>query len=200
MSAKDRTGNLDAEERRCLLKLARQSIEAAARGARLPEVDLDSLPPSLREPKACFVTLHKHGDLRGCTGVLVARSPLAQEVIHTAAQTALNDPRFLPVTPDEVPQLDIEISVLTPPQRLDVPSPEALPRLVRPGIDGVTLIRGSHRATFLPQVWERIPDPVVFLDMLCEKMGLPARSWLVTPMEVEVYQVEEFSEHGMAHV
>jgi AmmeMemoRadiSam system protein A len=198
MASEREIHNLTGDEQQVLLRLARQAIEAAACGDRPLEVDLASLPPSLREAKACFVTLHKQGALRGCTGVLVARSPLAREVIHTAAQTALSDPRFVPVTSEEVPELEIEISVLTPPQHLDVPSPEALPRLIRPGVDGVTLIKGPYRATFLPQVWDRVPDPVTFLDMLCEKMGLPPRSWLVTPMEVEVYQVEEFSEHQAA--
>ncbi len=185
---------LTSEERRILLTLARQAIDAAARHRPLPSVALDELPAALREPKACFVTLHKHGQLRGCTGVLSARAPLALEVVRTASQTAMADPRFWPVTPDEVAELEIEISVLTPPSRLDYSTSASLPGLLRPGIDGVTLIRGPHRATFLPQVWEKVPDATTFLDMLCEKMGLPRRSWLYAHLDVETYQVEEFSE------
>lgn len=189
---------LSFDEQRMLLKLARESVACAAAGTPLPHVRLSELPPALREPGACFVTLHKHGDLRGCTGVLVAQMPLAEEVVRTAAATALHDPRFDPVRPFELPDLDIEISILTPPQPLEVPRPADLPRLIRPGIDGVTLYLPPYRATFLPQVWERVPDPVQFLDMLCQKMGLPSRSWLDPQMRVEVYQVEEFSENKLA--
>jgi len=181
-------------ERQQLLALARDSIEAAAASKPIHEINLLEFSANLQEPNACFVSLHKYGDLRGCTGVLVARAPLAMEVIRTACQTALCDPRFPPVTADEVEDLDIEISVLTPPIKLELSSPVELSRRIRPGIDGVTLARGFYRATFLPQVWERVPDPLLFLDLLCEKMGLPARAWAFTKLDVEVYQVEQFSE------
>lgn len=194
--AEKRISNLSPDERTLLLKLARQSIEAAATGQSLPQVTLDGFPLSLRQPAACFVTLYIGGDLRGCTGTLVARAPLAEEVIQTAAQTALYDPRFASVTPDELPSIDIEISVLTAPQKLDVPSADDLPRLIRPGIDGVTLSKGLHRATFLPQVWDKIPDPIEFLNMLCQKMGLSPQAWRAPGMQVEVYQVEEFAEQS----
>ena len=181
-------------ERQQLLALARDSIDAGAGSKPLPQIDLADFPANLQEPHACFVTLHKYDDLRGCTGVLIARAPLALEVIQTASQTALCDPRFPPVTLDEVPHLDVEISVLTPPIKLEISSPTQLPHCIRPGIDGVTLSRGFYRATFLPQVWERVPDPAQFLDLLCQKMGLPARAWAFTKLDVEVYQVEQFSE------
>lgn len=189
-----RISKLSPEERAQLLTLARQSIEAAAAGQPPLQVKLNDFPPSLRRPAACFVTLYAGSDLRGCTGTLVARAPLAEEVVQTAAQTALYDPRFTSVTPNEVPLIGIEISVLTAPQKLDVPSPDALPRLIRPGIDGVTLSKGVHRATFLPQVWDKIPDPIEFLNMLCQKMGLSSQAWRTPGMQVEVYQVEEFAE------
>lgn len=192
------SGSLSPADRRCLLDVARESVDAAARSLSLPELELGQFSLALHEPKACFVTLHKRGELRGCTGVLVARAPLALEVRRTAAQTALYDPRFDPVSPDEVPDLDIEISVLTVPERLHLEKPQDLPRLIRPGIDGVTLIKGPYRATFLPQVWERVPDPELFLGMLCQKMGLSAVAWRLMPMEVEVYQVEEFSDRTVA--
>jgi len=139
------------------------------------------------------VTLQEHGELRGCIGSLVAQVPLAVEVVRMAGQAA-HDPRFPPVGPDELPDIEIEISVLTEPQRLSFSDPIELRRLLRPGIDGVTLRRDTHRATFLPQVWEHIPDTTKFLDMLCQKMGLPARSWTQPGMIVETYQVEKFSE------
>jgi AmmeMemoRadiSam system protein A len=185
---------LGPAERRLLLELARQSIITASENKPLPSVDIDEMPPCLKEYRACFVTLHKDGMLRGCTGVLVARSPLVYEVIQTAAQTALQDPRFLPVMPGEADSLDIEISVLTPTQPLILSDPEELPHLIRPGIDGVTLSKNARRATFLPQVWERVPDPVIFLNMLCRKMGFPPNEWRFPGMSAEVYQVEQFSD------
>ena len=107
---------------------------------------------------------------------------------------AAHDPRFLPVGPGELPDIKIEISVLTEPQQLSFSDPIELRHLLRPGVDGVTLRRDMYRATFLPQVWEHIPDTTRFLDMLCQKMGLPPRSWTRPGMVVETYQVEKFSE------
>ena len=187
---------LTDEECAILLDLARSSVQAAAAHGTPPSVDLSQMPAALSAPAACFVTLNVHGsgDLRGCTGVLVARAPLVEEVIHTAAQTALYDPRFPPVRPDEVDHLDIEISVLTPPSPLQFDSPADIPRLLRPHVDGVTLKAGHRRATFLPQVWDKVPDPVEFLSRLCLKMGASANTWRQTRVEVETYQVIEFSD------
>jgi AmmeMemoRadiSam system protein A len=192
--AANRISNLSEEERRTLLQLARESIRAAASRQGLPKPDLGTLPASLADEGACFVTLYRGKELRGCTGTLLARIPLAQEVVQTAAQTALYDPRFYPVTPDEVGLLTIEISVLTPPTKLLLNDPRDLPNRIRPGIDGVTLSQGSHRATFLPQVWDKVGDPIHFLEMLSQKMGLSAGAWSQRGTEAEVYQVEEFSE------
>ena len=185
---------LSPEERRALLDLARAAVLAAAGGDPPPEVDLQALPPPLRQPRACFVTLHKHGQLRGCTGTLAAQAPLALEVVHTAAQTALSDPRFRPVSPGEIDELEIEISVLTPSTPLELESPLDLPRKIRPGVDGVTLYRGLHRATFLPQVWEKLPDPHQFLEQLCRKAYLPANAYRKPGLDVYTYQVEKFVE------
>ncbi len=190
----DEQRRLSTEERRTLLRLARQAVIAAAKGEPAPKVNLKEMPSTLTAQAACFVTLQKGGGLRGCTGTLVAQAPLAAEVVRTAAQTALYDPRFPSVTLGEVPDIEIEISILTEPQRLVFSDPLDLLRLLRPGVDGVTLRRDTYRATFLPQVWEHIPDPSRFLDMLCQKMGLPARSWTQPGMIAETYQVEKFSE------
>lgn len=191
---------LSDSEREQLLKLARAAVEAAVCDAPLPDPRSMALPARLQAPGACFVTLTvcEGGLLRGCTGVLAARRSLAEEVVRTAAQTALQDPRFFPVQPEELDHICIEISVLTPSQELKIPSPEGLPDLIRPGIDGVTLMRGDLRATFLPQVWERLPDPVDFLDHLCMKMGLAPDAWRQPGWQVEVYQVESFEENKPA--
>lgn len=197
MSSEDTLG---AEERRILLALARAAVEAAAAGEPPAAPDLETLPPSLGEPRAVFVSLHTRGDhaLRGCTGVLHAQRPLAEEVVRTAVQTALADPRFPPVAPGEVAALDIEISVLTPPEELDIPAPDDLPGMLRPGVDGVTLYHGPFRATFLPQVWERVPDALDFLALLSRKMGLSREAWRDPGICAEVYQVEDFSEETKA--
>jgi AmmeMemoRadiSam system protein A len=191
---------LTEADRLYLLRIARESIQAAVEKRPLPAVALAELPPQIVQPGACFVTLNRRrtGELRGCTGVLVARSPLVEEVIHTAAQTALRDPRFQPVRPSDVDDLSIEISILTPPERLVYKVPDEIPDLLRPGIDGVTLSKEQRRATFLPQVWEKIPDPVEFLDRLCLKMGLLPGAWRKPGLSVDVYQVVEFSDQKAA--
>jgi AmmeMemoRadiSam system protein A len=174
--------------------MAREAIAAAAAGQSLPELDLDSLPPPLRRPAACFVTINKAGVLRGCTGALVAEKPLALEVVRVAAQTATSDPRFGPVASDEVEALEVELSILTQPRPLSFSDPADLAKQIRPGVDGVTLYQGWRRATFLPQVWQRIPEPEDFLGMLCRKMGLTSTAWRLAGLSAEVYQAISFSE------
>lgn len=187
--------SLTETEQRILLKLARKSIERAAAGEGLPALDLAALPPRLRDDGACFVTLTLTGDeLRGCIGGLEARQPLALDVCEHAAAAALDDFRFSPVLPAEVPELHIEISVLTPPEALEYENPADLPELLRRGFDGVILRDGLHRATYLPQVWEKLPNPRDFLNSLCRKMGAPANLWEQKVLAVQVYQVLEFAE------
>jgi hypothetical protein len=186
--------SLSIPEKQFLLQLARASIEAAVRGQPLPDADPARLSPALLRLGTCFVTLTQDGELRGCIGGLHAQLPLYEDVREHAAQAALRDYRFPTVTPEEVPGLDIEISVLTEPQPLPYDKPEDLPRLLRPGVDGVILSQGMRRATFLPQVWERVLDPELFLSMLCEKMGAHPDTWRRTKLEVRTYQVEEFGE------
>ncbi len=151
--------NLTSEERSLLLRLAREAITQAVHRQSLAPLDLASLSPALRADGASFVTLTKHGALRGCIGTLEPYQPLAEDVREHAVAAALQDYRFPPVTPDELPELHIEISRLTPPQPLIYDEPAELTTLLRPGVDGVVLDDGFRRATFLPQVWEKIPDP-----------------------------------------
>lgn len=182
--------NYAEDEQHMLLQLARDTLVAAAVNRPMPPLELVQLSPALQAKRACFVTLRHHqtDELRGCTGTLVARNPLVVEVMVSTHQTALNDPRFDPVQPAEVPRLHIEISVLTPMQPLVYHSPTDLIHKLRPEVDGVTLVYGDYRATFLPQVWERIPTPEIFLNMLCQKMGLRASAWREYPMDVYTYQ------------
>jgi uncharacterized protein len=186
---------LTQEERRQLLTLARYSVVAAASQVPLPEIDPGQFSPRLFEAGASFVTLTEaNGDLRGCIGALEAYQPLVMDVREHAAAAAMDDFRFFPVQPDEVERIHIEISCLTPPQTLEYTDPGELPRLLRPNVDGVILRDGSRRATFLPQVWEKLPDPESFLAHLCQKMGAPSNLWKRKKLTVEIYQVEEFQE------
>ncbi len=178
------------EEQEDLLAIARQTLGLVSRGKSPPSVDDQVFSAALQAERACFVTLRHQltHDLRGCTGVLVARNPLVVEVIVTTRQTALNDPRFPPVEPHEVDDLHIEISVLTPMKPLEYDDADDLIRKLRPMVDGVTLQHEHFRSTFLPQVWERVPDPVDFLNLLCRKMGVEATLWREVKMKVFIYQ------------
>lgn len=185
---------LTGEERQFLLNLARTTITKAVSG-RSTKVDRsENIPPALLENGASFVTLTIAGELRGCIGSLQAYQPLYQDVADHARQAALEDYRFPPVSTDEVPLLEIEISRLTPPVPLPYSKPEELPGLLRQNVDGVILSDGSRRATFLPQVWEQLPDAEMFLSHLCQKMGSSSDIWRRKVLDVSIYQVEEFSE------
>ena len=191
-------GTLSAEQRQILLRLARQAVERAAAGQAGPVVDLQSLPEALSAERAAFVTLTLRGDLRGCIGALQATMPLARDVVEHARAAATEDFRFYPVRPDEAAALEIEISVLSEPRPLAYTQPDELLTLLRPRIDGVILVSGLHRATFLPQVWQKVPSPALFLDMLCEKAGLPRRAWRTGHPDILTYQVESFHESAAA--
>jgi AmmeMemoRadiSam system protein A len=185
---------LTDEEKTTLLRLARQAIEEAVRGRRPPEADPACLTPRLRAAGATFVTLTMAGDLRGCVGALDAYQPLFEDVREHAVGSALQDFRFPPLRADEVDGIRIEISRLTAPAALEYRSAQDLLAKLRPGVDGVILRDGPRRATFLPQVWDKIPDPAAFLDNLCAKMGAAPDLWQRKPLSVQVYQVEEFHE------
>lgn len=181
-------------EKRCLLRLAKDAIESAVNQCSLAPVCLEDLPPALSLHAASFVTLYRRGSLRGCVGGLEPRMPLAEDVREHALMAALHDCRFEPVDPDELPGLDIEISVLSPTRRLEFADPADLLARLRPTQDGVILTYGDRRGTLLPQVWKRIPDRVAFLGALCEKMGLDPCAWQTLKMSVFTYEVVEFSE------
>jgi len=189
----EQNGLTDAEKS-TLLVLARQALERGVRGQRQLEIDLDTLTHALRDIGASFVTLTSRGQLRGCIGTLEARQSLAEDVCEHAVAAALEDYRFSPVSERELPDIEIEISRLTDPQPLAYASPAELAARLRPGVDGVVLRDRFRRATFLPQVWQQLPEPERFLDHLCQKMGAPRDYWRNNPLTVEIYQVEEFRE------
>jgi uncharacterized protein len=185
---------LTSGERAKLLELARQALEDIIQNGEVGKLNLDELPARLRQEGASFVTLTIHGELRGCMGVIEPQQPLAEDVRQHAISAAIHDPRFPPVTLVELPEIKIEISYLTPIQPLNYSCPEDLISSLRPGVDGVLLRDGHLRATFLPQVWEKIPEPEKFLGLLCQKMGVSPDYWQANKLDVSVYQVEEFHE------
>ncbi len=185
---------LNKQEQQYLLTLARMTLKDALNDA--PSANVPESPtPRMHEPGATFVTLHtKHGQLRGCIGSLVARRPLIEDVQHNTMAAAFEDPRFPPLQAAELPNIVIEVSVLTAPEVLDFDGPDDLIQKLRPSVDGVLIERGWNRATFLPQVWEQLPNPREFLEHLCSKAGLPANAWHWPDLKISTYQVEKFSE------
>jgi AmmeMemoRadiSam system protein A len=185
---------LTLEEQKDLLRLAREAMTRGVKGERLPPLDESSLSPHLREQGASFITLTVGGELRGCIGALEPYQPLAEDVREHAIAAALEDPRFPPVSQAELNGIRIEVSRLTRPVPLEYEDAEDLLAKLRPHVDGVILRDGYRRATYLPQVWEKIPDPAGFLDSLCYKMGAGQDLWRSRHIEVFTYQVEEFHE------
>lgn len=185
---------LTLDEQKTLLRLAREAIEHRVRGEKPPPIPKELLTPDLREQGASFVTLTIGGRLRGCIGALEAHQPLADDVREHAASAAFEDPRFPPLGKDELSRTQIEVSRLTRPRPLDYEDSGDLLSKLRPHIDGVILKDGVRRATFLPQVWEKIPDPSEFMDNLCHKMGRAHQQWRDKHFDVFTYQVEEFHE------
>jgi len=188
------TQKLNQAEQEILLKIARQAMEKAVRGESLPSIKLDDLPVALQEPGASFVTLTIEGRLRGCIGAIDAYQPLVKDVQEHAVAAATQDFRFPRVQSEELNQIHIEVSVLTPRTLVNYDTPQELIEKLRPNIDGVILQDGRRRATFLPQVWEQLPKPEEFLSHLCMKMGGAANLWRDKPMTVHIYQVQEFRE------
>jgi hypothetical protein len=159
------------------------------------EIDI-SLPLAgawLSAHGATFVTLTKYGELRGCIGTLEAHRPLIEDVQENAYAAAFRDPRFSPLRVEEFDVVSVEISLLSDPEPMVVETEaEAMTRL-RPHIDGVVLEYGQHRSTFLPQVWEQLPDPQQFLKHLKRKAGLAADFW-AADLRLSRYAVQKWRE------
>ena len=185
---------LNENERKELLRLGRLSIERAVAGQSHLELDLTNQPTSFQQNGATFVTLMKQGHLRGCIGTLEAYQPLVQDVCEHAVAAAMSDYRFSQMSSEELSEIQIEISRLTTPQPLQFDTPRELLSKLRPNIDGVLLKDGQRRATFLPQVWESLPQPEDFLAHLCQKMGAPSGCWKQKGIQIFIYQVEKFTE------
>jgi AmmeMemoRadiSam system protein A len=184
---------LDTADRSTLLALARASIAHGLAHASPLRVRPGDYGPALREERAVFVTLTQGDSLRGCIGHLEAVQPLAQDVAENAFQAAFRDPRFSPVQEDDLPSLKIQVSVLSPPEPLTFDSEEDLLSRIEPGRDGLILRAGNARGTFLPSVWESLPEPREFLRHLKMKAGLRPDFWS-DGVEIWQYHTESFSD------
>lgn len=189
---------LDAEQGQALLRLARSALMENFGRQPSPEeaVRLKSAlkDPALQALRGTFVTLTLKGRLRGCIGNLVPTDPLAEGIRRNALNAGLQDPRFPPLTENELDRTSIEVSILTEPRPLPYTNAEDLVRQLRPRIDGVIIRKGYASATFLPQVWDQLPQADGFLDHLCLKAGLPRDAWKRSALEVATYQVQHFAE------
>ena len=179
-------------EQLSLLQLALRSIESGLRSTTPENVNSQEYPRPLTKLRACFVTLKNDGALRGCIGTLEARRCLAEDVAANAFAAAFADPRFQKLGRDELEYVDIGISVLGAKQMLRFDSQQSLIDMLRPGQDGLILQDRNIRATFLPTVWESLPQPAEFLNQLKIKAGLTADHWSDT-LEVWRYTSESFS-------
>jgi len=160
-----------------LLRLARGSIEyGSIHGEPLP-IHCDGLPRALTEPAATFTTLRLEGELRGCCGTLEAAHPLATDVTRSAFRAAYRDARFEPVGRAELEGIRLEVSVLSPLESIPITDEADLLKRLTPGTDGLVIVEGWRRATFLPKVWETLPEPHQFVAHLKKKCGLPEDYW-----------------------
>ena len=177
--------------RQVLLGVALRSIRHGLERGRPLTVDTGDYDPALREGRACFVTLDRGGNLRGCIGHLEPIQPLVRDVAENAYAAAFRDPRFPSLRAEELSGLDIHISILGLPEPLSFQSEVDLIAQIRPGIDGLILEEGRNRGTFLPSVWESLPQPLDFWRHLKRKAGLPMNHWSGS-LRVQRYTTESF--------
>ena len=192
---------LNEADKTFLLAAARQAITQFLSDGTVNEVPEAQLSEAVKDERACFVTLQKRGSgLRGCIGTFDTDTPLYRNVLSRAVAAATQDYRFGRVDLSEMKDIQIEISVLTPPEPLAVSSPDDLLDTIRPGIDGVILKTrfGAGQSTFLPQVWDQLPDKERFFSHLCLKQGAPANAWRddFSNVAVYTYQAVKFKEAG----
>ena len=181
--------NFDEEERKILLKTADDAIKHGLETGKTLTLDLENYPEKLRKNGASFVTLKIDKKLKGCIGTLEAHRPLIQDVAQNAYSAAFRDPRFPPLTKEEYPKISKHISILSESSPISFTSEEDLLKQIHPGIDGLILSDKGYRGTFLPSVWESLPEPERFLQHLKLKAGLTQNHWSDS-LQIERYTVE----------
>jgi AmmeMemoRadiSam system protein A len=189
---------LSPENQQHLLDLARASIHHGLAHGRPIPVELDNLPAALTVKRATFVTLQKHGALRGCIGCLEALRSLVTDIAANAYAAAFRDSRFVPVTLDEIDELEIHLSLLTSAEPVAFSSEADVIAQLIPGVDGLILEEQLMRGTFLPSVWDVLADPRDFLQQLKVKAGLPPRYWSET-IKIHRYRAEIIGKPHRGH-
>jgi len=179
------------EEQYCkqLLQMVKKSIEFGLINHSVLPIDINEFPPVFREQRATFVTLHLQGELRGCIGTLKAHQPFIVDLVKNAFSAAFNDPRFPALTEREFRQLHYHVSIISEPTSMKFTSEDDLLSQLKPGIDGLILTEGLSCGTFLPSVWEQLPDKVLFLNHLKQKAGFALNYWS-DEIQVERYRVD----------
>jgi len=192
--AMSETDKLTEEEGKHLVEMARKTIQKALFNPK-DKSEPDSMSsPKFQERRGTFVTLTINGALRGCIGHIIPQESLAEGVRVNAMNAAFRDPRFRPLSQNEFEKIKVEVSILTEPKPLTYTDADDLFSKLRPGTDGLIIRKGYHQATFLPQVWEQLPNKKDFLTHLCLKAGLAGDTWAYDTLEVHTYQVQAFEE------
>lgn len=186
---------LNDKEGMYLLEVARKTIEQELSSKKTAGVSETLDSPKLKEKRGTFVTLTINKNLRGCIGHILPQESVLEGIKENAINAAFKDPRFNPLSLKEWPNVKIEISILTNPAQLVYSGSDDLLQKIRPGIDGVIIKKGFYQATFLPQVWEQLPDKKEFFTHLCLKASLDGDEWKKGTLEVSTYQVQAFEEH-----
>ncbi len=192
MIAAPDTSSLSLAHRQRLIQVAREAILQPLNGQPESSIDPEQFPASFQEKRASFVTINLRGHLQGCIGSLAATRPLVLDVASNARSAAFRDPRFQPLTLAEYQDIDVHISILSKPEPMALSSSEELISTLRPGVDGLIIEERGRRATYLPSVWEQLPDPATFVRELRRKAGLTAEGWS-SETRVWRYQTEEFA-------
>ena len=192
--AMSETDRLTEEEGRQLVEVARKTIQKALFNPKDKSEPDTASSPKFQERRGTFVTLTLNGTLRGCIGHIVPQESLIEGVRINAINAAFRDPRFRPLGQNEYEKIKLEVSILTEPKPLPYTDANDLLAKLRPGTDGVIIRKGYHQATFLPQVWEQLPNKKDFLTHLCLKAGLDRDAWAYEKLEVHAYQVQAFEE------
>lgn len=188
--------SISKQEGEFLLKLARKAIQHYLKTGQILDIDQHQIPyENLKKYGASFVTLQtKQGNLRGCIGSIIPHRPLYEDIIYNAISSAVSDPRFMPVSVEELDSIKIKISVLTYPEPVLYTDWRELLDKITPFKDGIIIKYGNHSATFLPEVWETLPDKHLFLSNLCLKAGLEPQCYKNLKLQVYKYHTISFSE------
>lgn len=183
------------QEQQFLLSLARETLQVYLQQGKKLCIEKNTIPSArLQQEQGCFVTIHKNAQLRGCIGHILPVQPLYLDIIDNALAAAFHDPRFYPLEENELAEIKLEISILSFPEKLSFTSTDELLKKLQPYCHGVILKKGGQQSTFLPQVWESLPEKRDFLTQLSLKAGLSPDTWQTPGVEMYTYEAFVFHE------